>query len=113
MTDEEQTAFNIACDNEKLWFGRLLECQRERDQVKAECAALKRELTEIEAEHQALQDKHRRLQTEFERQETRLVIAATLRRHLDPFLPEDLQDQEQRAAMPAVYENVKSRFVRF
>jgi len=106
MKDEEQTAINIAIASEKVWFNKMLAAQRERDQAKAELTELRRELDELSIAY-------RRLETEFQRQETRLAIAATLRRHLDPFLPEDLQVAERRAANPTLYENVKSRFTRF
>jgi len=106
MKDEEQTALNIAIASEKVWFNKMLDAQRERDQAKAEIAELRRELDELNIAYS-------RLETEFQRQETRLVIAGILRQHLDPFLPADLQDQARRTANPTLYANVKSRYQRF
>ena len=49
---------------------------------------------------------HARLQNEYDRLSWRCEYYESLLRHLDPYLPRWLQDDEQRAANEALYETL-------
>lgn len=61
------------------------------------------------AAHEALLKDFRRLEVKSGQQEWEIDYLRTLLRHLDPFLPVDMQSPELKAAAPQVYEAIARR----
>ena len=104
--DVLRTERNAAVAEAKLWLRRVGEMQRERDQARAHLHAADKCLGEWQQAYDDLLREFRRLEVKRDAIEWELDSANFLLRHLDPFLPLFLQDQQRRIAEADLYANV-------